>query len=264
MPMSPGPRERRTEVARHRLDLLPLLDVFMVVLFVFATIQEQRLGDSTRDAEQLQQQVERSQGQLERAQQQQREHEQQQARRRTQQEAEQARDAVAMAESERESERLRKEIERLRESLTDQEHKTRKDLERMGLPDDALRRIEVLTRVLDKYSVIEVDIRGRVGDGDIIVHDCCFRADPLGDRWSSCGVIPQRFEDRMVWLDAGADGLVDALRKTKGGNAMTVVRQDQAVGHRIGSRLVEQLRERFSDQHFYVEEEAVLVDHCAG
>ena len=25
---------------RHSLDLLPLLDVFMVVLFVFATIQE--------------------------------------------------------------------------------------------------------------------------------------------------------------------------------------------------------------------------------
>ena len=44
-------------MARHRLDLLPLLDVFMVVLFVFATIQEQRLGDSTRDAEQLQRQL---------------------------------------------------------------------------------------------------------------------------------------------------------------------------------------------------------------
>ncbi len=250
-------------MARHRLDLLPLLDVFMVVLFVFATIQEQRLGDSTRDAQQLQQEVELGRGELERAREQQRVHEQELARRRAQQDAERDRDAVAMAESEREAERLRKEIERLRTAMTEHEDETRKEIERMGLPDDALRRIEVLTRVLDKYSVIEVDIRGRVGEGDIIVHDCCFRADPLGDRWSSCGVVPQRFEDRMVWLDAGADGLVDALRRTKGGNAMTVVRQDQAVGHRIGSRLVEQLRERFSDQHFYVEEEAVLVDHCA-
>ncbi|MBA3547343.1 MAG: hypothetical protein H0T76_12725, partial [Nannocystis sp.] len=31
---------------RHSLDLLPLLDVFMVVLFVFAMIQERQLGDS--------------------------------------------------------------------------------------------------------------------------------------------------------------------------------------------------------------------------
>ncbi|MEM7155941.1 MAG: hypothetical protein AAF799_24025 [Myxococcota bacterium] len=250
-------------MARHRLDLLPLLDVFMVVLFVFATIQEQQLGDSTRDAEQLQQQVAQAQQTLEQVQQQQHEFEQQHQHQQTQREAQRELDDVAKAETEREVERLRKELERLRESATRHEQKTREDLERMGLPADARQRIEVLTHVLDKYSVIEVDIRGRTGEGDVIVHDCCFRADPLGDRWSSCGVVPQRFEDRTVWLDSGADGLVDVLRKTKGGNAMTVVRQDQAVGHRIGSRLVEQLRERFSDQHFYVEEEVVLLDHCA-
>ena len=37
--------------ARPRLDLLPLLDVFMVVLFVFATIQEKQLDETQRDVE---------------------------------------------------------------------------------------------------------------------------------------------------------------------------------------------------------------------
>lgn len=250
-------------MARHRLDLLPLLDVFMVVLFVFATIQEQQLGDSTRDAEQLQEQVAQAQQTLEQVQKQQHEFEQAHQHEQTQREAEQARENVAKAEAEREVERLRKEVERLRQSVSEHERETRDELERMGLPDDALQRLDILTRVLDKYSVLEIDIRGRSGEDDVIIHDCCFRADPLGDEWFSCGVVPQRFEDRTVWLDRGADGLVDALRRTKGGNAMTVVRQDQAVGHRIGSRLVEQLRDRFSDQHFYVEEEVVLADHCA-
>jgi len=45
---------------------------------------------------------------------------------------------------------------------------------------------------------------------------------------------------------------------------MTLVRQDHAADHRIANRLVQQLRERFSDQHLYAEEEPSLPDHCAG
>jgi len=255
---------RRPEVSRHRLDLLPLLDVFMVVLFVFATIQEQRLDDSTRDAEALEQRVQQAEARL--AAEQARQHDQ--ARDRAElhvaDEAERRKQASAAAEAAREAQRLRIELDRLRLAVAEHQQQTREGLERLGLPDDTLERIEVLTRVLDKYSVIEVEIIGRWSEDGIVVHDCCFRSDPLADRWSSCGIVPQRFEERGRWLDEGADGLGDALRRTKGGNAMTVVRQDDAAAHRIASRLVEQLRERFSDQHFYVEEQAVLHDHCAG
>jgi biopolymer transport protein ExbD len=39
-------------MAKRGIDMLPLLDVFMVVLFVFATIQEGQLDDTTSQLEQ--------------------------------------------------------------------------------------------------------------------------------------------------------------------------------------------------------------------
>ncbi|MCH9680464.1 MAG: hypothetical protein K0V04_03440 [Deltaproteobacteria bacterium] len=247
-------------MARHRLDLLPLLDVFMVVLFVFATIDERRLDESTRGEAQARVKVEELQGALQAA----TEREQTQRRQaQAQQAASTVRNDEALAEVKREAEHLRKELQKVRETLVEQQSKARADLAKAGVPEEALRRVDVLSRVLDKYSVFEIELVGdTTGDGSIVSR-CCYRADPLDDRWIACGEVPGREDDRDRWLEEGAGGLAAALRRTKGGNAMTLVRQDHAAGHRIASRLVEQLRDRFADHDFYAEEEPVLTLRCA-
>ena len=107
------------------------------------------------------------------------------------------------------------------------------------------------------------EIAGVVAD-DRVTNRCCFRVDPLADGWQPCGEIPGDAEARERWLDEGAGGLVDALRRTKGGNAMTLVRQDTRASHRLATRLVEQLRDRFTDQHFYAEHADELPGRCGG
>ncbi|MCA9687794.1 MAG: hypothetical protein KC457_36885, partial [Myxococcales bacterium] len=44
-------------MARRNLDMLPLLDVFMVVLFVFATIQEGELAAEEQQSDDLEKQL---------------------------------------------------------------------------------------------------------------------------------------------------------------------------------------------------------------
>ncbi len=246
-------------MARHRLDLLPLLDVFMVVLFVFATIQEQRLDDRTRGQADAQDRVE----QVERALATAKEREQAHVREVEAQQVESAqRNAEALVEVKREAKHLRRELQKLRETFVESKDKTRAELVRAGVPEEALQRIEVLSRVLDKYSVFEIELVGSTTPDGKAVSRCCYRADPLDPQWTSCGNVPLAEQDRARWLDEGAGGLAEALRRTKGGNAMTLVRQDEAAGHRIAGRLVEQLRDRFDDQHFYAEREDSLELRC--
>lgn len=243
-------------MARHRLDLLPLLDVFMVVLFVFATIQEQRLDDTTRDAERLQQRIAEAERVLRSAEARSRQREAEHDEAAQQQ-------ADALAQAKREAQHLRRELEELRQDFVEQKARTRRELAQAGVPEQMLARVDVLERVLDKYSVFEIELGGGIGEAGEVITRCCYRTDPLLDQWHSCGVVPARPEDRAAWLDEGAGGLVDALRRTKGGNSMTLVRQhDQEGGFRMASRLAEQLRERFSDQHVYAETEPDLVLHC--
>lgn len=246
-------------MANSRLDLLPLLDVFMVVLFVFATIQEQRLDDTSRDKDRLEERVAQVEGALREAQ---AGGQSRDARREEEQAESSQQRELKVVELKHEAEHLRQELRQARETFAAQRDKTRADLERAGVPEAALERIEVLSRVLDKYSVFEIEVVGDTADDGGIRNRCCYRVDPLDDEWVSCGDVPPRTEDRQRWLDTGAGGLADALRRTKGGNAMTLVRQDHAAGHRIASRLVDQLRDGFSDQHFYAEEEPLLPDHC--
>ena len=47
----------------RQVDMLPLLDIILVVLFVFATIEEGEHGDTKQDIEQLQQELAQSQAQ---------------------------------------------------------------------------------------------------------------------------------------------------------------------------------------------------------
>lgn len=224
---------------RHRLDLLPLLDVFMVVLFVFATIQEQRLDETTRDATALAQEL----------------------------------DAAKRALVEREAELLAAadgtELEAVRERLRERdatiaEVKANAQATIAGLAagDDAVRRQSVLVKLLDRYSVFEIEIAGDADETGAVINRCCYRTDPLSTTWTPCGAIPSVAQARTTWWDEGGGGLDLALRRTKGGNAMTIIRQDERASWRIAARLEELLRDRFADQQVY-DEGVTLVDvHC--
>jgi len=243
---------------RHSLDLLPLLDVFMVVLFVFATIQEQRLDDTTHDAERL----DRALAQAERALEAAALREQAEARERAAGRADEARTALALTEARAEVRRLRGELDELRERVLEQQAETKAELARAGLPAEALQRLDLLSRLLDRHGVIEIELVGQPDESGLPINHCCYRVEPLGSEWRTCGTVPALPEARERWLEDGANGLAEALRRTKGGNAMTLVRQDAGTTHRIGHHLAELLRTRFSDQYVDVEEAGVLTPRC--
>lgn len=228
----------------------------MVVLFVFATIQEQRLDDSARSEQRLEQRLREAQTTLQqvRAQQDQQAHERAVAERER---------AAAQAQIEGEAEHLRRELSKMQQAFAEHREQTRQELEAIGAPDTALEHLEVLSRLLERHSVFEIEIQGRFEEDGSLRSRCCFRVDPLKDRWQSCGSVPHRADDRALWLDEGAGGLTAALRRTKGGNAMTLVRQDSVAKHRIAGDLVDLLRERFSDHSFHAEQKAVLEERCS-
>jgi hypothetical protein len=219
--------------ARHRLDLLPLLDVFMVVLFVFATIQEQRLDETTRAAS--------------------REREENEAL------AQRLDDAARELE---EHEALRQRARESDEELAQVKAAAQAAATDLATGDDALRRHSVLVKLLDRYSVFELEIAGSVDDTGAVVNVCCFRKDPLATTWESCGEIPATATARATWWDAGGGGLDLALRRTKGGNAMTIIRQDERASYRMAARMEEMLRDRFPDHQVYDEGVSLVAIHC--
>jgi hypothetical protein len=236
---------------RHQLDLLPLLDVFMVVLFVFATIQEQRLDDTTRDAERLEQRLAAADQALA-------------ATVAREQEARQIENSQAAAalEAQQEAQRLRGELQRLRQGVADAQARVDDELARMGLPEQTLERLQLLSRLLEKHGVLEIELLGQPGADGMPINRCCYRIDPLHDEWRTCGQVPSLAEERERWLDGGANGLAEALRRTKGGNAMTLVRQDLGVSHGAAGHLAELLRSRFPDRTVDVGEARVLQARC--
>jgi biopolymer transport protein ExbD len=241
---------------RHVLDLLPLLDVFMVVLFVFATIQEQRLDETTRDAALLEARAAAADRALQAALA--REHEQQL------QQAADRREAAAHGETaaRAEAEQLRREIERLRQAFVDEQAELHATLARAGLPEQLLERLALFERLLDEHGVLEIELRGVLDESGAVVNHCCFRTDPLSDAWRTCGAVPVLPEARERWLDEGAHGLAEALRRTKGGRATTLVRQDHWASHRVAAKLADLLRTRFSDHYVDTEEEPELPLRC--
>ncbi len=229
--------------ARHRLDLLPLLDVFMVVLFVFATIQEQRLDETTRDATALADERDRALARLQ------------------EREAELAR-AQAALRGDDEAEALRERNRELEAALTELRADAQRDVAALGAGEDALRRQSVLTKLLDRYSVFELEISGDVDTEGAVINRCCYRTDPLAEVWTSCGEIPAQAQARATWWDDGGGGLDLALRRTKGGNAMTVIRQDERASYRIAARMEELLRDSFGEQQIYDEGVSLVEIHC--
>jgi hypothetical protein len=228
---------------RHRLDLLPLLDVFMVVLFVFATIQEQKLDETTRDALALAEERDATRAEL---------HER---------EAELQRAEESLA-REGEEARLRARVGELEAAMAQLRSDAQDAIASMAAGDDALRRQSVLTKLLDRYSVFELEIAGATDESGAVINRCCYRTDPLSEVWTSCGDIPPREQERNTWWDDGAGGLDLALRRTKGGNAMTVIRQDERASYRIAARMEELLRDRFAEHQIYDEGVALVDIHC--
>lgn len=223
---------------RHALDLLPLLDVFMVVLFVFATIQERQLDASTRATAALEAELaalrERS-GELERLQ-------REQAAAAAGEQA--AREELAAARQERAQ--LQETVEKLR-TAAEQSAAT------ATTPgSEVLRRQDVLARLLDHFSVFEIEVDGELA-GEAVINHCCYRTEPLAGAWQRCGAVPAATAELQDWLAEGAGGLVEALRRTRGGNALTIVRQNERATWRIGRKLEEQLRERFPEHKIYGE-----------
>jgi hypothetical protein len=237
---------------RHQIDLLPLLDVFMVVLFVFATIQEQRLDVTTRDAERLEQRLAAADQALAAA----------AAREHETRRADDGRAAAALAEAQEQARQLRGELQSLRRAVADEQAQVSAELARKGLPEHTLERLQLLSRLLEKHSVLEIELAGRAGEDGLPVNRCCYRVDPMHDEWRACGQVPMIAEERERWLDDGANGLAEALRRTKGGNAMTIVRQDTEVSHGAASLLAEQLRSRFPDRTVDVQTAPVLAARC--
>ena len=227
--------------ARHRLDLLPLLDVFMVVLFVFATIQEEKLDLTTREASAREHRLVAERDRL----------------------ADGLRDAEARAAVPRDDDALRTRMAELEEQLASTEANAREQLARAGVGDEEVRRDSVLAKLLDNYSVFEIEIAGSLDDAGAVVNHCCYRTDPLAKEWRSCGTIPADAQSRDEWWEQGGGGLATALRRTKGGNAMTIVRQDRRAAYRMAARIEELLRDRLPEHKTYDEGVGIVEIHCA-
>jgi biopolymer transport protein ExbD len=223
---------------RHRLDLLPLLDVFMVVLFVFATMQEQELDASVTRQSELREALEVTHRRLREAE-------------ASTVEADDPAQASARAQrAEQEAQAWQAKAEQAREAIEALREETATALEATAPGEDVVRREEVYQRLLDHFTVYEVEIAGTEGEAGV-VNRCCYRVDVEREGWRECGEVPPSLEERTTWLDAGAGGLAEVLRKTKGGNALTIVRQDEIATYRIAAKLGELLRERFDGHEIY-------------
>ncbi|PRQ02841.1 hypothetical protein ENSA5_20180 [Enhygromyxa salina] len=224
-------------MARRNLDMLPLLDVFMVVLFVFATIQEGELDSSVQELDELSARLVEA-------------------------------EAVAAAESARAA-ALAAELEiaaQRGQQASELETKVAAYQRACGprAPGDPLcpaanpdarahaELAEVQQRLLDNVAVFEVEIAGEPNLDTGKTHNhCCFRADPPQGEWRSCGDVPSPEQAREDWFDSGADGLRPALRETQDGYAIVMVRQDAAARNLITNDLTQLLRERLPGYQVY-------------
>ncbi len=240
-------RRRKTS----HLDMLPLLDVFMVVLFVFASIQEDQLETSHADRDELEREVAQLQRRLD--------------ARPDRDDAADAQARAAIERAEQRAEAAQAEVDRLAQTLSEVRAKAREAAGGAGSDaasaDETLRRQEVLSRVLDHFSVFEIEIAGDADPTGVITNQCCFRTEASGP-WTACGAVPPRTEELDEWLDDGADGLIEALRRTKGGKAVTIVRQDEAATYRVAGALGTALRERLTEHKLYNEGVALVTGLC--
>ncbi len=232
------------------VDLLPLLDVMMTVTFTFATIREVELGGAVTVAATARTERLRAEERAVSAEDQRRDAVTRAAaaealadRATAQRAASETVRAAAVA--------AQKHLER---KLADANHEAKLLRERAHAAPDGERIDSVLAHLLKRSSVVEVELVGVVeGAGGVPENRCCFRADPRGAQWASCGVLPAQAADLDEWArDAGE--LFRALEETKGGNAIAVVRQASSATYRSGEKLERFIRERVPDRTVYREE----------
>lgn len=221
--------------------MLPLLDVFMVVLFVFATIQEQQLDTSTHELDTLSKalaEAEREREQL--------------AEQLEQQEAE-------LAEAERRSEQRAAREQKLRELVEAYERECGSRGAAGPLcpaaTADAKQQAEMAAlheRLLDNVAVFEVEIEGEPDRQTGKLHNrCCFRTDLPHGEWQPCGEFPSDTLDQLEWLDNGGSVLLDGLSRTRGGNAVVLLRQGVEARYQASHDLSELLRELLPGYRIY-------------
>jgi hypothetical protein len=225
---------------RHTLDLLPLLDVFMVVLFVFATIQETKLDDSTTQLDALEREAAELREQAATA----------QAREK------QLSDRLAAAELEAadraELEARVAEFERVcGRARPGGPACPALELE----PRDAAEQLAIdslLARLFENIAVYEIELDGAPDfERGILNNRCCWRRGPPKGEWKSCGDMPSDAEERRAWIDDGGGGLIDALRSNQGGDALVMLRQGPRARYRQSNDLAELLRDRLPNHRIY-------------
>lgn len=248
---------------RRPLDMMPLLDIFMVVLFVFATIQEGKLSATTEDAEKLQNDLQEASARLAELEQQLEDANPEQTRAALAEQTRRAQEAEAERDQQREELQSLAELEReAREKLEDVSQELRKQLATAIGSDEQVRKAEILEKLLDQHSVFEIEIRGVPDPTRGIINQCCFRADPRSGTWQACGEVPPETAALNEWFRQGAGGLERTLRATKGGNAMTIIRHDAGATHRIGQKVETLIRSQVPEQRVYDEGIAVIEMAC--
>jgi hypothetical protein len=228
-------------VAKRGIDMLPLLDVFMVVLFVFATIQEQQLDSSAQelaDATAALAAAEAAQATLIDL---------------------LAASTIELGGANASMAAMREREAKLRAQLD--EYVQECGPRQQGGPacpaanTEAAAAAEVVAthqRLLSRLAVFEIQLDG---DPDLDTGElrtrCCYRAEPPEGAWRSCGQVPSDRLERSAWLEAGADGLVDGLADTQGSVAVVLLSQDRGARFLASDDLAVLLRQRFPDHRVY-------------
>jgi biopolymer transport protein ExbD len=226
-------------MAKRGIDMLPLLDVFMVVLFVFATIQEGQLDVST-------QQLEAAQDQLVAAQ------------------IESATQAIQLASNTAALELREQELreanareQALREQVGAYQrecgpHVGDGPLCPAASPEarELVKVAQVHAQLLANVAMFEIEIGGELRPDGIVNH-CCFRANPPEGPWQACGSVPPGAAERGDWFDQGGAGLREALRETRDGYAIVLIQQDGEASYQISQDLANLLHDRLREHYVY-------------
>ena len=209
--------------------MLPLLDIFMVVLFVFATIQEQKLDTSVHEVEALSAQLETAKDEVE-----------------------------PSSPNPKQIQTLESELAELREEI--QEYEEACGPRAPGDPvcpaakpdgKELAERKALQDRLLADVAVFEIELSGLEDPNGPHHNRCCFRADPPGGTWVSCGELPRDDLGRQDWWDNGADGLIEGIRNTKDGFALVFLRQDKGASSQATGELSKLFRERMPSHKIY-------------
>lgn len=204
------------------VDMLPLLDIILVVLFVFATLEEGKTITNQEQIKKLKQELSAALQTLQTL-----------------------RDAAPPTDSADPLAGLMTQIESLQaqnEELKQQQQASKADAKEieeqmkqlLALKDNFENReyrLEHMARqdTLIKYLIKQVYITEvEIANSD---NQCCYRQDPSKGQWLSCGRVPPGESFMEEWLKTGAGRqLSEILEATRGGNALTIITVSGIVG----------------------------------